>query len=446
MDEEKIYDLYMNQHLTSQQIAEKLGYNRNGVKNFISKRGWKRKFIKNCIICGKQFETDRERNKYCSEECHKKQIAKDNVKYHRPKSGMKICENCGKEYYFDVNVPSYYKDENQKTGVNAARFCSYECGREFGWKKEKETNLEKYGHVCSVHGEETKEKAKQTFIEHYGVDSPFKSEEIQNKSKNTNLQRYGVENVIKSAEFKEKTKQTNIKKYGVENVFSSKEIQEKIKQTNREKYGFDYAIQSPEIRKNFNLEDIKQKMFESKKRNGTLSSSKIEREVRDFIISLGFKTEKYIIGKNDTRFEIDIYISNLNVGIEVNGCWFHSQNINKFKKGIKHDINYHFNKYMLAKEKGIDLIQIWEDQWVLKQDIVKDILKSRLGVVSRDRKIYARECQIREIDNKTYKEFCERNHIQGYRAAEVKLGLFYNEELVQIASFDKCKNYGKRIA
>ena len=58
-------------------------------------------------------------------------------------------------------------------------------------------------------------------------------------------------------------------------------------------------------------------------------------------------------------------------------------------------------------------------------------------------KIYARQCEIREIDNETYKIFCNTNHIQGYHKASVKLGLYYKNKLVQIASFSKNRNLGK---
>ena len=50
---------------------------------------------------------------------------------------------------------------------------------------------------------------------------------------------------------------------------------------------------------------------------------------------------------------------------------------------------------------------------------------------------------MRELSVKEYKEFCELNHIQGYKKASIKLGLFYNNELVQIASFGKVNNRGK---
>ena len=44
---------------------------------------------------------------------------------------------------------------------------------------------------------------------------------------------------------------------------------------------------------------------------------------------------------------------------------------------------------------------------------------------------------------KEYREFCILNHIQGYKKASIKLGLFYNNKLVQIASFGKVNNRGK---
>lgn len=66
-------------------------------------------------------------------------------------------------------------------------------------------------------------------------------------------------------------------------------------------------------------------------------------------------------------------------------------------------------------------------------------LKHRLGI-NKENNIYARKCTIKEIDNESYKKFCNENHIQGFRPASVKLGLFYNNELVQIASFGKTKD------
>jgi hypothetical protein len=52
-------------------------------------------------------------------------------------------------------------------------------------------------------------------------------------------------------------------------------------------------------------------------------------------------------------------------------------------------------------------------------------------------KIFARNCEIREIkDILLIKNFLNDNHIQGYVASSLKIGLYYNDELVSIMTFD----------
>jgi len=138
-----------------------------------------------------------------------------------------------------------------------------------------------------------------------------------------------------------------------------------------------------------------------------------------------------IIGKK----EIDIFLPKLNIGIEFNGNFFHST---KYKEK-----KYHQNKSKECQKHNIELIHIWEDLWRNKNNLVKTILEARLGVINNINKIYARKCIIKTVPNDIYKDFCNRNHIQGYRKADICYGLYYNNELVQIASFGKVNGLGK---
>lgn len=179
------------------------------------------------------------------------------------------------------------------------------------------------------------------------------------------------------------------------------------------------------------------KQMETKKNNGMVYTSTGEQSINEFVESLGFKPEKFVIGKGDNRFEIDCYIPEKKIGIEYNGIYYHSTN-----GGNKKSKSYHINKSTFAMSQyGIDLIQVWEDQWKNQQEIIKDIIAARLGII-RGEKIYARKCDIKDVDTASYREFCNKYHVQGYRSASVKLGLYYKGELVQIASFNKARTYG----
>lgn len=125
--------------------------------------------------------------------------------------------------------------------------------------------------------------------------------------------------------------------------------------------------------------------------------------------------------------EIDIYIPSLKIGIEYDGLFWHSEQSGK-------DKNYHLNKTEMCTQLGIQLIHIFEDEWLNKKEIVKQRLLHILGV-STATKIYARKCFIKEIDSKTKNEFLNSFHIQGPDKSSVSLGAYYNNELVSLMTF-----------
>jgi predicted nucleic acid-binding Zn-ribbon protein len=130
--------------------------------------------------------------------------------------------------------------------------------------------------------------------------------------------------------------------------------------------------------------------------------------------------------------ELDIYIPELKLAIEFNGTYYHST---KFKSDI------HINSYKidLCQEKGIQLLSIFEYDWnkPIKQAIIKDKLKQ---IIVHDYiKIMARKCSIENVSQKEYKTFAKNNNLQGYYKASNILGLYYNNELLQIIAFNKNK-------
>jgi hypothetical protein len=153
-------------------------------------------------------------------------------------------------------------------------------------------------------------------------------------------------------------------------------------------------------------------------------SSICEIDLLNFIKDeLMFEANKHFINNK----EIDIYIPLHKLGIEYDGLFWHS---NKFIEK-----NYHLNKTNECEKQGIQLLHIFEDEWHYKKEIIKSIIRSKLNIIQN--KIYGRKCIIKEIDAKISKEFLENNHIQGFVGSNVKIGLFYNNDLVSVMTFGK---------
>jgi len=98
--------------------------------------------------------------------------------------------------------------------------------------------------------------------------------------------------------------------------------------------------------------------------------------------------------------------------------------------------NYHLNKTKRCLEKNIQLIHIFDTEWSSKKEIVKDILSAKTG---NNKTIFARKCKIRELHNKEKTDFLTDNHIQGRDRSSVAYGLFYENDLVFVATFGKSR-------
>lgn len=156
------------------------------------------------------------------------------------------------------------------------------------------------------------------------------------------------------------------------------------------------------------------------------SISNGEIELKDYIQSI-YKKEIIFNDRKIIGSEMDIYIPELKIGIEYNGLYWHSE-INK-----KSD--YHYNKYIISLERDITLIQIYEDEWIYKKDIIKSRIKNLLHL--NNNKIYGRSCLVKQIDFKLANAFLNDNHLQGSIKSSINIGLFYKDELVSLMTFGK---------
>ena len=360
-------------------------------------------------------------------------------------------------------------------------FCSIKCMSNGTRIKTKNTIKEKYGVESCTQLKETQDKIKKTNLEKYGVEHSTQRQDVKDKTKDTMIEKYGGY-TLQSEQLKEKVKDTLIEKYGVDHCMQLEETKEKIKITNLKKFGVECVLQRKDIREKrylaatnksyefrlklaekFNLKQLfsKEDYFSKdveelnwlclkcdrqltlKKyvcqkiptcscvRHENFKSSKLEREIQDWLKQ--YVKENEIIF-NDRKIckgkELDIYIPSKNFAIEFNGLYWHSA-----KRGK--DKNYRLNKTNFCKDQGINLFHIFEDEWKFKEEIIKSIILNKLNI--HERTIYARKCIVKPIDYNTLEEFLNTNHLQGTAKTKINLGLFCEDELVGVMSFNKTR-------
>jgi hypothetical protein len=392
-----------------------------------------------------------------------------------------ICDICGKEktlkfYQYNKNIKNYNIFACSKKCANIKRELTvnkiYGCKNVFQNENIKENikneNIKKYGVSNLNKLDSQKIKIKNTIINKYGVENHFNAPEILEKTKKTNLERYGVENANKSNIIKQKIKNTNIKKYGFTSACKNELVKIKIKYTNLMKYGnenYMFSTEYLEKRKNFLLKKYNISLIENNfpiyklKCNicnnnydiciNTLhkrleyktilctncnpiksSSSGYEIQLQNFIKENYNKT---ILFNNRTIIskELDIYLPDVKLAFEFNGLFWHSE--------LYKDNNYHLNKTKECEKNGIQLIHIYEDDWIYKQDVIKSMIINKLNKTKN--KIYARKCKIKEIyDDKLIKGFISKNNIEVYVDSKIKIGLFYENVLVCLMLFNNINN------
>lgn len=159
--------------------------------------------------------------------------------------------------------------------------------------------------------------------------------------------------------------------------------------------------------------------------------SKSEKEVVNYIRSLGFMVEEEAHIYSNPAMSCDIYIPSKKIAIEYNGLYWHSD-------AVREDSLYHYKKYADLKKRGIFQYTIWEDDYLnpVKREVIFKTIARMLGV-SNERKVNARDCSVEFVDKYNARVFLEANHIQGFVSGTDYVGLIdrNTSELVAIAVF-----------
>lgn len=124
------------------------------------------------------------------------------------------------------------------------------------------------------------------------------------------------------------------------------------------------------------------------------------------------------------HFELDFYLPERRLGIEVNPVGTHSIDIPVI--GSK-DIYYHQRKAIAAVHFGIGLVHLYDDDFAdqMKYRKILNLLTTR-----KVRKIGARNCEVREISSVESNQFLRTYHLQGEEySSSYRFGLFDGDAL-----------------
>lgn len=313
-------------------------------------------------------------------------------------------------------------------------------------EKIKQTNLERYGTEWYSQTSEFAEKTKQTVRIRYGVDSIAQLEAVQQQRQMTNRERYGCDHYSQTDECKERIRQTNRERYGVDHHSQTAAFRDKVAGTHEEKYGKHFHQQhltddtlsmlsdrewlldqhhtqektvlqiSEELGVSWTLVD--RRLNQSNIAHKHFFQSSAEREIVEYISEMLPSEQVLTRVTSIIDGELDIFLPDRALAIEINGTFWHSELNGKGK-------NYHLNKLKQCESRNIRLMQFTNVEWKEKRAIVESIITNALKATPQ--KINARECIIRECSREEAREFFDSNHIQGSSsAAGIFIGLIHN--------------------
>ena len=266
-------------------------------------------------------------------------------------------------------------DLNLDKYINTKGLCCRICGQPLDTK----TTITMLCSTCK--GKEWSRKQREAFKIKYGVDNPMKLQSAVDKIRNTMEERYGT--------------------YCAMNV---PEFREKFESTCKKKYGTSYYVNSPEYTSNMSCKSkVNQKFEDLLKANNIFAQTEQECD--------------------DKRF--DFKLEDIRTYIEIDPTYTHNTAGNHWARSGQ-PVNQQLIKTLIAEKHDYRCIHVFDwDDW---NDIV-DLIRPRT-------KVPARKCQVRVIQDTSYNDFIDKNHIQKQcKGTKVAIGLYFKDELVQVMTF-----------
>jgi len=271
------------------------------------------------------------------------------------------------------------------------------------------------------------QKRKNTLMKRYGVDCTWDIEDVKDKPTDINFKARG-----------EKKSITLLKKYrenpnygARKNIKNSENLNKEYWRDNFITYGKTTYFDTEKCKQYHNMSTSGVNKYKKKFNiavRGESNSNKIEKE-----ISLHLDNSMINVRNIINPYEIDILSEDKKLGIEYNGLMWHSYGESKYNMFNKIDVNpyRHLNKTKACQEKGIHLLQIFENEFLdeIKKKTWISIINSKQN---KNTEIKLDDYTILDISGKITEQFFKYNSLdtlESNNKISISRGLYIKDEL-----------------
>lgn len=141
---------------------------------------------------------------------------------------------------------------------------------------------------------------------------------------------------------------------------------------------------------------------------------------------------KILMSDDNIGQEMDFYLPDYNIGIEVNPVGTHSVDVQTI---CIDDKMYHQRKSLLAEKYNVGLVHMYDEDFVDE----KRFNRIMTMILTKPSMHYgARQCDVKQISAQTANEFLNRYHLQGGETgSRYRYGLYHNDELCSVLTLGK---------
>lgn len=422
---------------------------------------------------------------YCSQTCQRKSpecIAKQ-LKSKEQKYGKDNITNAKKACQTRIEKYGSHHPTNFSDKVKTTKLKNYGNENFVNVEKQKQTVAKHIAENPNYYFDR-EQKTKQTkvanghnpnwnnrkkFKETLSTFTNERKNEIIEKRKQTCLDTYGVEYATQSLEVQQRAKQKCLKKYGVISTLTLSYTRNLMYYTLRtkawsifEKNNYDVVplITKDEFIHNLDL-DLRVDLltwqcktcghiFQHTWANWARKCPKcfpqnyrgLQNEVADYVKSIC--DDNFIIRLDCKNVlskyrQLDIFVKDLNIAIEFNGCFWHNSDKGAYGNEPT-PMMYHYDKSTECEQLGIQLIHIFEDEWLSNKKLCKAKLRKIL-MPNTVKHIDGQCCSIvTDIDKNLARAFLNKYSFYGNDKSSIQYCLTFNGYLVAMMTFSKTRN------